>query len=500
MHHALHIPEILLEILQLFSWRSTLETVEKRTLFNSALVCRQFQRMSLDQLWKHMDDLTPLFRLLSHFKMPQDESKMGEICGPISESECVKFGAYARRIRSYAKRRSERIALSAYIHVLQATNQLCLLPELKTLRVSTRTSEDEILLLISPSLQKAYFRDGHSRKSHVDASVHSLQMTARSLTCLDIWASFTAASLRSIGSMRRLKKLNITHWDTANPCGLDLDFLLDLASSDTLENLDIYGFQLNSSRPKPLHQVITFPALTLCKWTGLASVGVFLDFIQNVNLPKLVEIDLKFEGSNQRDRSDWASFFHTLPTFASHLRSIELGFAPTSRSSPWESPELPFHNFECLSSCDLTSLVIVIPIFSEFSSDQIIAILSCWRNLKTLTFRPRLQALPFQVLVWIGQTLSKLRYLSLDIDASVLPAVDSVPILDHSLVQLSLCGDLGEPWDLARLIDRIFPRLDDIECMAQDSEDTQDYCYKMRQLLEVCISVRSDERKRCQAA
>ncbi|CAA7263816.1 unnamed protein product [Cyclocybe aegerita] len=317
--------------------------------------------------------------------MPQDESKKGEIGGPISDSECIKIREYARRIRTYTKFGKERIALYAYIQVLQATNFLCLLPELNTLRVYHGASEDEIPFLVSPSLQKAH-------------------RMARNLTHLDISASFTTASFRSISSMRRLQTLNIFHVDITNRCELDLDFLRTLASSESLKFIHL-GF------PTPLKQ------------DGLSSTN---------------------------DRA----------------------------------------------SCASQVLVIDIPIFLEFSLDQLTALLLCWKNLKTLTLKT--QTLPFQALVRIAQTLPTLHELSLTIEAQGLFDVDSVPVLGHRLNTLFVYGNLEEPLNIVRLIDRIFPYLDDSEF--SPNNDPEGEFFQAPRLLQVLRDARQDERKRCQTA
>ena len=82
MHRLFTVQELLQQILEHFlvdvdvdSWSLGMslpscmpDRQSRLTLRNAALVCRLFKDTALDVLWWAMDDLTPLFSLLSGFR------------------------------------------------------------------------------------------------------------------------------------------------------------------------------------------------------------------------------------------------------------------------------------------------------------------------------------------------------------------------------------------------------------------------------------------------
>ena len=73
MHRILLVQEIIDLILQNFL--PDKESKEQRiTLRNTALTCSAFLDPALNALWSYMEDLTPLFKLLSNFIYSSEES------------------------------------------------------------------------------------------------------------------------------------------------------------------------------------------------------------------------------------------------------------------------------------------------------------------------------------------------------------------------------------------------------------------------------------------
>lgn len=76
MHAALKIPEIVHEIIwyhATFLGQDIEDTKEsKNVLLALCLTCKTFCNPALDALWSNMDNLVPLFKLISNFKPRQD--------------------------------------------------------------------------------------------------------------------------------------------------------------------------------------------------------------------------------------------------------------------------------------------------------------------------------------------------------------------------------------------------------------------------------------------
>ncbi|KAJ6540326.1 hypothetical protein B0H19DRAFT_959324, partial [Mycena capillaripes] len=70
-------------------------TARKR-LLSAALTCKSFCPTALDILWRNMDNLVPLLKLLPSF---QEFNGIFVIFGSITWADWVRFDCYARRVR-----------------------------------------------------------------------------------------------------------------------------------------------------------------------------------------------------------------------------------------------------------------------------------------------------------------------------------------------------------------------------------------------------------------
>ncbi|KAL5480629.1 hypothetical protein ACEPAI_1900 [Sanghuangporus weigelae] len=108
--------------------------LNKPALISCALVCKSWNELALDKLWKELDSLVPLISLLTPLKKSEDDSSMLEFTRPIRAWGI--FDRYARRVRSLDLD-DELSTLSASIFYEIALKRLSpvLLPNLSRLKI-----------------------------------------------------------------------------------------------------------------------------------------------------------------------------------------------------------------------------------------------------------------------------------------------------------------------------------------------------------------------------
>lgn len=129
----------------------------RRTLRNAALVNkRDWLEPSLDRLWRSLDKLFPLFRLLKAF-WRSDSTYV--LRGEVTERDWERFDYYAKRVKSFCYTRdpdSLDIAMHVYFRIAQL-RKAPLLPSLRHLKCPHISQDDflisSICLFLTPSLK-----------------------------------------------------------------------------------------------------------------------------------------------------------------------------------------------------------------------------------------------------------------------------------------------------------------------------------------------------------
>ncbi|KAF7979697.1 hypothetical protein HWV62_41028 [Athelia sp. TMB] len=100
MPHPLHVPDIILSILDQLEPSST-ESAEKtnRSLANIAVVCRSWLEPALDRLWKRQYELLPLLKTLPSHKWNIDRYHSFTIVGALNSRDWNRWDYYASRMR-----------------------------------------------------------------------------------------------------------------------------------------------------------------------------------------------------------------------------------------------------------------------------------------------------------------------------------------------------------------------------------------------------------------
>ncbi|EED78514.1 predicted protein [Postia placenta Mad-698-R] len=141
-----------------------------KQLARAARVCKSFRDPALDLLWKTLEDIHDLLRVL-----PAVQSKVGSqdleylsLCDEVTQEDWARFQHYARRVR-YARRINlDHTQASLVPHLFRQNGEKPLLPNLIELYWEQHCdshADDRILSFISPGLRILAF---HQHVEHVD--------------------------------------------------------------------------------------------------------------------------------------------------------------------------------------------------------------------------------------------------------------------------------------------------------------------------------------------
>ncbi|KAF9484254.1 hypothetical protein BDN70DRAFT_825915 [Pholiota conissans] len=159
-------PDILDDICEYLSYDCDADTedihLSRRTLLRLALTCKAFLEPALDRLWRSLDSLFPLLKILPAFGKSDGTYVLR---GTISEADWARFDWYARRIRKFSYMRDPD-SLDIAMHVYFRLAQLCsspILPSLRHLQCPSTSQGDFLIsgicLFLSPSLQTLEFEN-----------------------------------------------------------------------------------------------------------------------------------------------------------------------------------------------------------------------------------------------------------------------------------------------------------------------------------------------------
>ncbi|KAF8994410.1 hypothetical protein BDQ17DRAFT_1366989 [Cyathus striatus] len=204
---------------------------EKRTLAVAARAHRLFTELALDKLWKSLDSLFPLFKILPAF---QESDGTYVLRGTVHPHDWDRFDWYARRVRVFCYTRDLAaidIAMHVYFRVAQLRNSP-LLPELQYLLCPSLSQSDilipAICLFLSPSLQSIQFGEITSIEDKLGAELENVILKGER-------DALSKDSLSFLTRFRHLKKLEL--------CGMGRslypELLQGLGTLAYLEQLDI---------------------------------------------------------------------------------------------------------------------------------------------------------------------------------------------------------------------------------------------------------------------
>ncbi|KAF8961877.1 hypothetical protein BDZ97DRAFT_2059926 [Flammula alnicola] len=308
MHPALLNQDIFLQILGHLSPQHDLEfpgpksmndsegKSHRSTLLNLSLTCHAFTEVALDLLWRKIDKMSHLLRLLSAFKVvDKNNQRRYALDGPILDCEWALLDKYARRVRHLIYHpESDSVYRSAFLRVVQKTHKP-FFPRLRELSIR-RGYYSEVLLLVSSSLLRVHVKEEETYPHRVmQLFLDSMVKQAPNMQYLHFGSRDPERFLDSITKLKNLRHLGLSQvstWpgETLN-ARVDSTFFAKLARMEHLSS--VYCRGLADSRNE-LHQPAFVAFCSLTKLTVASTVQQVVPLLKSGSFYALESFTLVF--------------------------------------------------------------------------------------------------------------------------------------------------------------------------------------------------------------
>ncbi|KAJ6598556.1 hypothetical protein B0H10DRAFT_2196717 [Mycena sp. CBHHK59/15] len=404
-------PDLLAEILAHLT--SDADTpFARRALLNTALSTQAFYEPAMRILWRHIDGLIPLLRLLPTFTFAHTD------LGPVEPEHWAHFDRRAACVREIHYHPAPPLARA--VRTRLARHRSPLLPNLVRVRCTAHTPVPaELALLVSLTL------------ADVEWASYSHGVGARD----KYFAALTAQGV----SLRRLALVRMHGAPSA-------DFLRALVH---LEDLEIWCFGEAVSEDR--RQLL--PALRRLRILESPPERL-LAFLRSVASDNLQSIAILDEGWDSVDVVD-------APSQRAVCELIAARWAPTLRSL-----ELHTHLIDDVDSLQCCTQLTALSLHcATFPAARLLALTRAWPALTALT-APAAHGVDLAALAQLAAQLPRLTLLDADLAlTNILPPLPTTPALAHGLQRLVLHSLPPAAHDkplLACHLVRLFPRLDSI--------------------------------------
>ncbi|KAI1788342.1 hypothetical protein LXA43DRAFT_1025926 [Ganoderma leucocontextum] len=459
----------------------------RKTLLACFLTCRILSDLALDVLWRALDDIQPLLRLLHGESDKQQRHMRIVLKSQITPEAWTKFQSYATRVREIGHSSiPKRVHPSVWTFLGIKCEGLPLLPRLHDLKACEVSLDDlsPLFLLLSPSLRslRLSFKDGSwsaaprvsllalQHITQIAPRINSFHMsgdryiTGEHVSVLQNWSRLTDLSLGS---------------------GLPLSgpMLLQLSTASSLDALTVSIHRIHLTDLQSLDNGF----LSLRKLTIRGCLNHLIKFILSSHLPGLDELTLQVIDSHSVNPK---GFCRRLASICQHLglpRSLtRIGCEFCSGVAGERQDTLvrylePLLSFPLVEHCRFTFHHTP----PSICDGDLIRLGDTWANLQSLEVRhtPRPQSpgwyhptpggpADLQRPTLFGLTELSRRCPSLvhvhlpELDAGTLPQTNAISRLGHSIRgilfdQVRYATPFSEkPCAIAAVLDIAFPKLD----------------------------------------
>ncbi|KAJ3544447.1 hypothetical protein NMY22_g2771 [Coprinellus aureogranulatus] len=415
-------PDILAEICEYLAPYDDLEAdpeqvqAARRYLALLALTCKAFLEPALDRLWRSLDTLYPLFRILPAFVRADGTHVLR---GRIEPEQWERFDWYARRVKRFCYTRdpdSLDIAMHVYFRIAQLRSTP-ILPALRHLYCPDISQSDFLIsgvcLFLSPSLQTLEFFKITSVEDKLTGTfLHTLWIDGAQLDTIAFrGGGLSPGTLDLILNFPTLRSLELTGMGPA----LELDWLKKLGTTLTLNSLTL---DFTNSHIETVETELGFRDLK--RLTITAPLAFTRSFLPHIAAPALEMIAAHTPSDTSTERIGFIG--EVIERWGSSLREFSLvHFGDTANSEDIQmitiSPLLPLKQ---LTGFRLEGYNI------DFTNDNLRILGSHWPNLTELLLpyaagadrvRPTISALRI-----LAGLCPKLKHLRLPLDTAQIPA------------------------------------------------------------------------------
>ncbi|KAJ7473106.1 hypothetical protein B0H11DRAFT_1342466 [Mycena galericulata] len=469
----------------------------RRTLFSVASTCRTFSPSAVKFLWRRLDNMRPLLRLLPSFR---ERNGIFGLFGSMESQEWGAFDRHAAFVQEIVfEDKRDPIQVDGSVYVRLALRRSPILPNLARFKCTGTQPKAAILYMQSPlhTLELAcgnpvsdmttamVVSSVSGSQSHISnlilnnqpfgilsEGIPLPQLTSLELKCMR--GEMDAALFLRIGALPYLRSFTVDagFFQAISPASIPESYSI---SRSPLGRVSRHGFFSELIR------------LHLCGSPGIRHSGVLIHFLRNIGAENLQFLTLQeippviggfgrgrglgrgsgAVGTVNSTSNEGHGYFDTIARRWSHsLRELDFhGFVATAGGLN------PLRRLSALRSLKLSGTTYPLPNSSVFTGSKELKFLSLH-----LHYFPRAPVL-FDIsgLANLAQKCTKLQEVELPISARVLPLLSLTPALSHSLSKISAHSS-DKPLDtiaLARHLDRLFPRLNSVVYDASSGGGTE---------------------------
>ncbi|TFK31617.1 hypothetical protein BDQ12DRAFT_693865 [Crucibulum laeve] len=436
-----------------------------------ACTCKTFLEPALNQLWRSLDSLFPLFRILPAF-VKSDGTYV--VRGHIHEKDWARFDWYACRVRTFSYARDPDaldIAMHVYFRIAQLRHTP-LLPALQHLYCPSTSQSDflisAICLFLTPSLQSIKFEDiTNIEDKLVGTFLHTLLTDGASLDDITLRGhGLSKDSLSFVAEFPSLQALELSGMGE----NLDLNLVKKIGNLGHLKDLviDFSNCPISLESLDELDNEIGLRGLR--NLTITASLPFVQSFLAQMSVAShLHTLFVLAPADTVVQRKEFLA--EVAARWAMSLRRIALIHDPMDPEEEGLSvhalgPLLPLRDLEYLCVEGFTM---------EISDEDITLFANTWPKLRSLLLpfappsatRPTIKSLSF-----LAEKCPKLEVLRLPLDVNELPVMPTNQLPDPHRLESLIIATVEDHWELrdllrlARHIDYYFPWLETVESQA----------------------------------
>ncbi|EPQ52002.1 hypothetical protein GLOTRDRAFT_140481 [Gloeophyllum trabeum ATCC 11539] len=456
------------------------------TMLHAALTCRTMQEPALDALWRILDSLHPIFRLVNGFGSVHGNFTL--IKG-VTEEELQRVRKYSGRVRKlFYVGYYEPIHPVAYLRLAQALGSP-ILPLLRDLTWSSRDVGLQLPSLVTSTLVNVNIRlfiseddddddEDRFKLAHSVTQTQALQIVVEDLADkvphiqeLVLENFRPGVSLYTVRNFTRLRSLRIAtdvYWQSYNAfVSISYSDLLALSQMGSLSELSA---NVDDTDVLTTSRALSFRSLRVLKLTGhLSKVIAVLKLVQSIPLQR---IDVCLGGGDAPQHDWYQNFFRciSLPslrhlfvefTYDLQKQNVRAGVVLDVRTI---IPPL-------LVCAQLTHFEIELSSHAEqrvlMDDDDLLQMAQAWPHLEYFcwNFAYDISRIPtVRGLHAFAAHCPRLRTLMIALNGNVpFPEANKAPDSQHDLKRLVAYGpDLGEITDTAQWVYALFPSVEDI--------------------------------------
>ncbi|KDR79343.1 hypothetical protein GALMADRAFT_137192 [Galerina marginata CBS 339.88] len=458
MHPAIQNEDIFVQILEhipstddhlAFPPLNSLDKSRFATLLNIALTCSAFTEPALDKLWRRIDNIICLLKLLPSFR--RFHHGVYYLNGPILDCHWSLLDKYAKRIWSVIYMLEADIDHSVYVQLARRNQPL--LPSLR--QFSTGVDSPHLTVFASPSLQRVHLSMSISYNAFHPGPwlyLDTVAQVAPDLRGLSTRFPLSDQALGSISKMKNLLHLNIQKSGRADS-SVNSSVFAKFVGLEKLAFLRLASIVSSLNTFTPVHTSASFPALKTLEI--VAFLPHIVPLIQVARFPELHRLHLTSRRGNDDEVVDpdleescWRIIFTDLNKRMPNLKELsvyhQVVIVPNQVLAPssWLGARASASTFAGLLDLNPTTVLFGFP-FNSLTNADLHMFAEAWPLLTRLHLHAHsIGSIDFGIFLIIAEELPHLEEIGISLQTNNLPNPDSLTLHEHPLRNIDVFNSL----------------------------------------------------------